>query len=156
MNTRVSRRKDWFQMLDLLLTLGLIASILYYRCLYGGLPDNKITALAGESATGKTFFALGIVHKFLGDNPDAVVLYFDTEHAITSDMVRERGIDPKRIAILPVGTVEEFRHQAISVVDKYRDRRNPKKPMLIVLDSLGMLSLTRKWQTPQTVRPRGI
>ena len=28
--------------------------------LYGGLPSNKITAIAGESATGKTFFALGM------------------------------------------------------------------------------------------------
>ena len=29
--------------------------------IYGGLPSNKITAIAGESATGKTFFALGLV-----------------------------------------------------------------------------------------------
>ena len=33
--------------------------------LYGGLPSNKITALAGESATGKTYFALGVVKQFL-------------------------------------------------------------------------------------------
>jgi len=26
--------------------------------IYGGLPANKITALAGESATGKTYFLL--------------------------------------------------------------------------------------------------
>lgn len=113
--------------------------------LRGGLPDNKITALAGESATGKTFFALGIVHKFLADNPDAAVLYFDTEHAITSSMVRERGIDPRRIAILPVGTVEEFRHQAIQVLDRYREEKeSDRKPMLIVLDSLGMLSTEKE------------
>ena len=35
--------------------------------IYGGLPANKITAVAGESATGKTFFVyshtgLGTVH----------------------------------------------------------------------------------------------
>lgn len=113
--------------------------------LYGGLPSNKITALAGESATGKTFFALGIVHKFLCDYPDSVVLYFDSEHAVTSVMVRERGIDPKRIAILPVGTVEEFRHQAIQVLDKYREEKeSERKPMLIVLDSLGMLSTEKE------------
>lgn len=113
--------------------------------LNGGLPDNKITALAGESATGKTFFALGIVHKFLSDNPDACVLYFDTEHAVTSDMVRERGIDPKRIAILPVGTVEEFRHQSIQILDKYREeKKENRKPILIVLDSLGMLSTEKE------------
>ena len=38
--------------------------------LKGGLPKNKITALAGESATGKTFFALGMVKQFLEDHPE--------------------------------------------------------------------------------------
>jgi len=33
--------------------------------LHGGLPSNKITAIAGESATGKTFFALGMVNNSL-------------------------------------------------------------------------------------------
>ena len=33
--------------------------------IYGGMPSNKITAIAGEAATGKTFFALGIVKAFL-------------------------------------------------------------------------------------------
>ena len=37
---------------------------------YGGLPANKITALAGESATGKTYFLMGIVMNFLDANPD--------------------------------------------------------------------------------------
>jgi len=36
--------------------------------LYGGIPNNKITAIAGEQATGKTFFALGMCKKFLDDN----------------------------------------------------------------------------------------
>ena len=29
--------------------------------LYGGVPDNKVTAFAGESATGETCFVLGVV-----------------------------------------------------------------------------------------------
>ena len=37
----------------------------------GGLPANKITAIAGEAATGKTFFALGVVKSFLEKTPDA-------------------------------------------------------------------------------------
>jgi len=113
--------------------------------LYGGIPNNKIMALAGESATGKTYFALGICAKFLSDNPDGVVLYFDTEQAVTSDMFRERGIDENRIAVLPVATVEEFRHQAISIVDGYLELpQSQKKPMIIVLDSLGMLSTAKE------------
>ena len=111
--------------------------------LYGGIPDNKIIAIAGESATGKTYFTLGIVSKFLRDRPDGVVLYFDSEQAVTSDMIRGRGIDPKRVAVMPVSTVEEFRHQAISIVDKYNESKE-KKPMMIVLDSLGMLSTEKE------------
>ncbi len=33
--------------------------------IHGGLPANKITAIAGESATGKTYFLMGIVKNFL-------------------------------------------------------------------------------------------
>jgi RecA/RadA recombinase len=111
--------------------------------IYGGIPDNKIIAIAGESATGKTYFTLGIVSKFLRDRPDGVVLYFDSEQAVTSDMIKDRGIDTKRVAVMPVSTVEEFRHQAISIVDKYNDSKD-KKPMMIVLDSLGMLSTEKE------------
>jgi len=113
--------------------------------IHGGIPDNKIIALAGESATGKTYFTLGIVHKFLSDNPNGVVLYFDTEQAVTSDMIRDRGIDPSRVAVMPVSTVEEFRFQAIKIVDKYNEMsKDEKKPMMIVLDSLGMLSTEKE------------
>jgi len=111
--------------------------------LYGGIPDNKIIALAGESSTGKTYFTLGIVSKFLTDRPDGVVLYFDSEQAVTSNMIRGRGIDPKRVAVMPVSTIEEFRKQVISIVDKYNERKD-KKPIMIVLDSMGMLSTTKE------------
>ena len=124
-------------------TGSFIFNALLSGSLYGGIPDNKIIALAGESATGKTYFALGIVRKFLADNPEAVVLYFDSEQAVTSDMIRDRGIDTKRVAIMPVSTVEEFRHQAISIVDKYTELKE-KKPVMIVLDSLGMLSTSKE------------
>ena len=119
--------------------------------LYGGIPNNKIMALAGESATGKTYFALGMCKKFLDDNPDGVVLYFDTEQAITSSMISERGMDPNRVAVFPVATVETFRHQAISIVDKYIETKD-SKPVFVVLDSLGMLS-TEKEMIPQRVSP---
>ena len=111
--------------------------------MYGGIPNNKIMALAGEQASGKTYFALGVCKKFLDDNPDGVILYFDTEQAVTSDMITERGMDASRVAIFPVATVETFRHQAISIVDKYIENKD-KKPVLVVLDSLGMLSTEKE------------
>ena len=113
--------------------------------LYGGLPSNKITAIAGESATGKTFFALGMVKQFLEDNKDAAVIYFESESAISRDMIEDRGIDSKRVVIVPVVTVQEFRNQAISILDKYAETPKDKRPpMMFCLDSLGMLSTTKE------------
>jgi RecA/RadA recombinase len=113
--------------------------------LYGGMANNKIIALAGEAATGKTYFTIGILAQFLRDNPEGVVLYFDTEQAVTSDMFKSRGVDPKRVAVFPVATIEEFRHQAITIVDGYLEQDvDSRKPMMIVLDSLGMLSTSKE------------
>ena len=113
--------------------------------LYGGLPKNKITAIAGESATGKTFFALGMVKQFLEDHKDAAVIYFESESAITKDMIEERGIDSSRIVIVPVVTVQEFRNQSLSILDKYLETdESERPPMMFCLDSLGMLSTTKE------------
>ena len=111
--------------------------------LYGGLPQNKITAIAGESATGKTFFVLGVCKTFLEDNPDGSVVFFESESAITKDMIEERGIDSARMVILPVTTVQEFRHQSLAVLGAYEDDEE-QKPLLLCLDSLGMLSTTKE------------
>ena len=61
--------------------------------IYGGMPNNKVTGFAGESSTGKTFFALSIVQSFLENNPDAGVVYYDTEAAVTREMMTSRGIE---------------------------------------------------------------
>jgi len=111
--------------------------------LSGGLPSNKITALAGESATGKTYFALGMVKQFLDANPDAGVLYFESESAIPKELIESRGIDPKRMVILPVITIQEFRTQAIKILDSYLEQEE-QKPLMMVLDSLGNLSTTKE------------
>jgi RecA/RadA recombinase len=111
----------------------------------GGLPSNKITAIAGESATGKTFFVLGMVKNFLDNNKDAGVIYFESESALTKKLIEDRGIDSERMVIMPVTTVQEFRHQALTILDKYNEQDEAdRKPLLLVLDSLGMLSTTKE------------
>lgn len=113
--------------------------------LYGGVPNNKITAFAGESATGKTFFVMGVVKQFLDDNPDAAVFYFDTEAAVTKDMMQQRGIDTKRVIISEPETIQKFRHTALQIIDNYsKTPEGSRPPMMLVLDSLGQLSTTKE------------
>ena len=113
--------------------------------IYGGIPSNKVTALAGESSTGKTFFALSVVRNFLKANPKGGVIYFETESAISKEMIESRGIDSQRMVLFPVSTIEDFRTQACRIVDKYM--KEPKRePMMFVLDSLGMLSTSKEME----------
>tara|TARA_R100001082_G_scaffold22861_1_gene11083 strand:+ start:321 stop:1349 length:1029 start_codon:yes stop_codon:yes gene_type:complete len=126
-------------------TGSFIFNALVSGSIFGGLPSNKITALAGESSTGKTFFALSIVKNFLQSNPAAQVIYFETESAITKNMLSTRGIDITRLGLVPVTTVQEFRTQAIKVVDEYTKLPiSDRPPLMFVLDSLGMLSTTKE------------
>ena len=113
--------------------------------IFGGLPSNKITAIAGEAATGKTFFALGIVKHFLDKHKDGGVIFFESESALTRELIESRGVDSKRMVVVPVSTVQEFRYQAIKVLDKYIEQDESKRqPIMFVLDSLGMLSTTKE------------
>ena len=115
--------------------------------IFGGLPGNRITAIAGEAATGKTFFALGVCKHFLDVDKDAGVIYFESENAVSKDMLEGRGLDTNRIVIMPVATVQEFRLQAIRIIDKYLEQEKDKrKPIMFVLDSLGMLSTTKEME----------
>ncbi len=126
-------------------TGSLVFNGLVSGSIFGGVSANKITAIAGESSTGKTFFSLAVVKNFLDNNPDAYTLYFDTESSITRALLESRGIDMKRFVVINVVTIEEFRSKALKAVDKYLQMsEEDRKPCMFVLDSLGMLSTEKE------------
>jgi RecA/RadA recombinase len=113
--------------------------------IYGGVSTNKITAIAGESSTGKTFFSLAVVKNFLDNNPDGYCLYFDSEAAVNKGLLESRGVDLNRTVVVNVVTIEEFRTKALKAVDKYLQMPiDERKPCMFVLDSLGMLSTEKE------------
>ena len=113
--------------------------------IFGGVSRNKITAIAGESSTGKTFFSLAVVKNFLDNNPDGYCLYFDTEAAVNKGLLASRGIDLKRLVVVNVVTIEDFRQKALKAVDIYLNTKTEdRKPCMFVLDSLGMLSTEKE------------
>ena len=113
--------------------------------IFGGVSGNKITAIAGESSTGKTFFSLAVVKNFLDSHPDGYCLYFDTEAAVNKSLLESRGIDLDRLVVANVVTVEQFRSYALKAVDMYLKKpEDERKPCMFVLDSLGMLSTEKE------------
>lgn len=122
--------------------------------IFGGFASNKITGIAGEKSTGKTFYAIQAMKGHLDADSENEVLIFDSESAITSDQLIDHGIDPARVGVEPVATVEEFRTKAMNVLAKYHEmilphlKKNkwkaPPPKLMIVLDSLGNLSTTKE------------
>lgn len=118
-----------------------VVNALVSGSIFGGYPQNRVTAVAGESSVGKTYFAMTTVKTFLDNDPTGEVVYFDSESAFTKEMFVERGMDTNRIAMVPVATLDEFKFQALKILEQYSEiPKEDRPPLLMVLDSLGNLS----------------
>ena len=111
--------------------------------LYGGMPNTKCLTLAGKESVGKTFFALGMCKSFLDSNPEAFIVWYLAEPAVTKKMLVDREIDPNRFIMAEPITVLEWRHHMIKTLDAYMAEEE-KPPMLMVLDSLGALTTEKE------------
>ena len=113
--------------------------------IFGGIPSNKVTMFAGDPSTGKTFFALSISKHFLDQNPDGHVFYFESEGAISKEMLESRGIDTDRFIVVEVETAEQFRNNTVQLLEEYmKTKKADRAPVLFALDSLGMLSTEKE------------
>ena len=112
--------------------------------IFGGVSGNKITAIAGESSTGKTFSAqqwlkISLTLILMG------IAYTLTLSLVNKSLLESRGIDLSRLVVVNVVTVEEFRSKALKAVDIYLKKpADERKPCMFVLDSLGMLSTEKE------------
>ena len=63
-------------------------------------------------------------------------------------MIEEHNVDSKRMNSCSLGSTQEFRSQSIKIVDKYLEQPDTpsRKPLMFVLDSLGMLSTTKEME----------
>ncbi len=117
--------------------------------IFGGVPGNQITVLAGEKATGKTYILLKIIKQFLKNNPTALAVYIETEFATHETDLLERGlnvvgetlVDPKsgQCQILRANTVESVHQQIFNMLKVYMAKKH-RYPLLFGIDSAGMLS----------------
>ena len=106
--------------------------------IYGGLPDNKISAFAGEEAVGKTFYSLGVARTFQ-EKTGGGIQYYPTEADTTNKVMSSRGIDTQRVIVNEPEYVEQFKHRICKFLDTYQAMKGDKPRMMAILDSLGNL-----------------
>ena len=107
---------------------------------FGGIPVGRITGIIGLSGTGKTL----IMNKIMANaiRKSYRPIYFDSESALDKMTAERLGCDVSTIKHVPIETIEDCKHQIITLLSKLIDA-NLKKKVIIFIDSLGNL-VTRK------------
>jgi len=112
--------------------------------LFGGVPNNRSFGVMGDPGTGKSFFCLNVVREAQKIGYD--VIYCDSEGAIDKSGALKFGIDTDKIRYQPIKTVSQFQtfvSNLMELVNKAKSAGQQPK-ILIVLDSLGMLSTDKE------------
>jgi len=112
--------------------------------LFGGIPAGRVSAFMGKSSTGKSFLTARIAREAQKKGYD--VIWFESENATDKFFLQRCGVDTRKVIILPINTVEEFRNQAIKVIDLFEAAKaaDPNKKMMLILDSLGNLPIEKE------------
>jgi len=101
----------------------------------GGLVSG-LTVLAGPSKHFKTSFALKMASAFLESDPDAIMLFYDSEFGSPQSYFQNFGIDASRVLHTPITNVEELKFDLINQLEEITQ----DDKVIIVIDSIGNLA----------------
>jgi RecA/RadA recombinase len=101
----------------------------------GGLAPGLLV-LAGPSKHFKSAFALVMAAAYLKRNPEAVLLFYDSEFGTPQAYFESFGVDMDRVVHTPITNVEELKFDITQQLDKIE--KGDK--VAIVIDSVGNLA----------------
>ena len=124
--------------------IHIVDALLSKSILKGGIPNNKITILAGPKQTGKTFLAMQIARNAqkMGYN----IVWIDTEFATEKSDFDMYGVDTSNkdnFMLIRTNIVEKIKMFMMSFLDalqKLKDTGVDVSKTIFFLDSIGMLS----------------
>ena len=108
---------------------------------YKGVPLGKVTVLAGESGSGKSFIASGNVVRQAQLQGIFVVL-IDSENALDEKWLQALNVDtdPSKLMRLSISMIDDVAKTISTFMADYKAMAEEDRPkVLFVIDSLGML-----------------
>lgn len=116
----------------------------------GGLPYGRVIEVFGDNFTGKSLLACQLAVQ--GQKDDAIVIYFDPERSIDEVTIERLGGDPS-VIIAPksVKTIEKFNDTFVKIVERIASEKDNARPVVVILDSLAMLSTDHEMKAPDKV-----
>jgi RecA/RadA recombinase len=125
----------------------LLDAALSGRLLGGGVANNRITAFAGESGSGKSFLAYSCARH--AQKSGYSIIYIDTEQAIDLEDLPKFGIDNslEKFRLISSNKVEDVNILLTQLIDELKEQKLggfelPK--LMIVLDSLGQMASNKE------------
>lgn len=109
--------------------------------LNGGITSG-LTLLAGPSKSFKTNCALVCVKAYLDKYEDAVCVLYDSEGGITPEYLAAQGIDPSRVAHIPIEHLEMLKFDMV----KQLKELNRGDKVIFVIDSIGNTASLKELQ----------
>lgn len=106
-----------------------------------GVPLGKVTVLAGESGSGKSYLASGNLVRHAQQQGIYVILV-DTENALDESWLQALGVDTgeDKLLKLNMAMIDEVAKMISEFVKEYKTLPEADRPkVLFVIDSLGML-----------------
>lgn len=104
--------------------------------LRGGFPEARMSLLAAESSTGKTYIALQTAAK--AQKAGKQIVIFDSEFAIDHEFASNLGLDTSKIIYFPVKTIEQCKNAVYKFLSNVHDLGLVGQ-FFIVIDSLGAM-----------------
>lgn len=117
--------------------------------IHGGVAPG-LTVLAGPSKHFKTSFALKIAGAYLKSDPEAVMLFYDSEFGSPQSYFDAFDIDTSRVLHVPITNVEELKFDLINQLDNIE---NGDK-VIVVIDSIG--NLASKKELEDALNEKGV
>lgn len=146
-----AKENDFLKIDDWISTGNHILNLAISGDIFKGIPCNRITALSGESGVGKTFILLNIYKN--AQKLGYTIYHFDTEGALSDDLIEGFELDTERLIVIPVSTLDPteldpgLKTQLLNMlkdlqIEKRKSGENLK--VMIGLDSLGNLASAKE------------
>lgn len=111
--------------------------------------SSGITCIAGRSKSFKTLFGLILCKAYLDAEPDAYMIFYDSEGGASADYFESVGIDTNRVIYIPIMNIEELKFDMVEKLDEikkqYTDTKTYAK-FIWFIDSLGNLASVKEVQ----------
>ena len=117
-------------------TGSMVLNAIISGSLYGGIPNGRVTLLAGESMVGKSLFVLKILAN--AQKMGKIPVIFDTENAIDPEGAARLGLDITKVKYVPCITIEQTRNSIFKFLTSVQEKGLQDR-FIIAIDSLGNL-----------------